>query len=394
MLHKLPGLLAAAAVLFVLLAGVSKSIDLPAFGRALETWSIFPGWAIGVLTLTVPAIEITLSLLWLCKVNRRATGVLLALMLGLFAAVYAVQLLSGGAPDCGCTSQILFLKHLRTEGAWLIARNSALAVAIVAGTYHPPAVLAKAPRSDSSATRAAPRGFTLIESLVVISIVAIVIALSMPVLAKVRTQSRLTKSLTNLRTHAQVITLYTNDWKDTYPHFISAASGRGGFDSPCLPGRTSTYYFSQSSRWHLVLGPVYYGGCSTSVFTTPETATEGFSVGDHSEYQIPCVFQAAPEYWSDSTHVGPSQWRAVGAHEVLFPDRRSLVWAARPWDFTEVGAGDVARLAFVDGSAAAVPSLHGGIDAYPYDGPYEGAVHSGLTAPAMHTRLGVRGRDR
>jgi hypothetical protein len=144
----------------------------------------------------------------------------------------------------------------------------------------------------------------------------------------------------------------------------------------------------------LVLGPVYYGGCSTDVFTTPETASEGFSVGDHAEYQIPCVFQAAPEYWSDSTHVGPSQWRAIGAHEVLFPDRRSLVWASRPWDFTAVGAGDLARLAFVDGSAAVVPSLYGGLDAYPSDGPYEGAVHSGLTAPAMHTRLGVRGRDR
>lgn len=61
------------------------------------------------------------------------------------------------------------------------------------------------------------RGFTLVELLVVISIIGLLIALLLPALASARTEAERVVCATNIRTITQAIHIYANDFKGQYP---------------------------------------------------------------------------------------------------------------------------------------------------------------------------------
>jgi prepilin-type N-terminal cleavage/methylation domain-containing protein len=61
-------------------------------------------------------------------------------------------------------------------------------------------------------------GFTLTELLVVIGVIALLIGILLPTLAKARESSRRAQCLANLRTLGHALTLYANDNKDKLPN--------------------------------------------------------------------------------------------------------------------------------------------------------------------------------
>ena len=62
-----------------------------------------------------------------------------------------------------------------------------------------------------------PYGFTLIEVLVVMAIIAILAAILFPVFARAREKARQTTCSSNLRQLGMAVEMYTADWDDTYP---------------------------------------------------------------------------------------------------------------------------------------------------------------------------------
>ena len=97
-----------------------------------------------------------------------------------------------------------------------------------------------------------PKGFTLVELLVVIGIIALLIAILLPALSRAREQAKNTQCLSNLRQLATVYQFYANDYKDQIPIGYDGGSPWTG------------YYVCQSSAYYPLMGCLYQGNYLTA----------------------------------------------------------------------------------------------------------------------------------
>ena len=81
-----------------------------------------------------------------------------------------------------------------------------------------------------------PGGFTLVELLVVIGIIALLISILMPALCAAKERANRVKCSSNLRSIGQGLLLYANDNRGIYPRTVT--SGGAGFT--CFTGATAT----------------------------------------------------------------------------------------------------------------------------------------------------------
>ena len=151
--------------------------------------------------------------------------------------------------------------------------------------------------------RVTPRAFTIIELLVVVSIIALLIGILLPAITKARDQAKLSISQTNLRNLATAHSTYAADWNDrqftlmndglsgyggnsgeAYPNFHAACGGCDDvMDKGCHPGvilgwgETPGDYNSQNGfigYWMNHSGN--WGMCEPIVFPGGPAHIEGF----------------------------------------------------------------------------------------------------------------------
>lgn len=202
-------------------------------------------------------------------------------------------------------------------------------------------------------------GVSLIEVIVSVAILSILLVIVLPSIRFARLKAESVSNLSDLRSHALVISMYHGDWRDTFPVYIDPKVGTG-----VLPGAgIEIGYFSQSPFWAIPLLEKYYRMQSLGdSFYTKRAASnkELYTIGDNPSYVYSASFLADPAYWSLKTRLEPPmQIRAVRSSEVRFPAQKAL------FETIEASIHDMSQsttqpsallLAFVDASAASVPA--------------------------------------
>jgi hypothetical protein len=87
-------------------AGLLKSLDVPAFAHNLESWTFVPRRLIGPLAYTIPPLEIAIASAWFFNVARTRASVGAILLLVAFTSAYSLQLAVGERPTCGCFARL------------------------------------------------------------------------------------------------------------------------------------------------------------------------------------------------------------------------------------------------------------------------------------------------
>lgn len=241
--------------------------------------------------------------------------------------------------------------------------------------------------------RSLRKGMTLLETLTVIAIVALLIAGTLPQLRLVRNKAEQIASLSNLRQHVQVFEAYAADYSGFYPWFTDPNATwtilrSGNF-------RLRVAYFDAAFTWNIALASGYYDGNFVSPMFASPTSIRTRGQPLLADYQYSPTFITDWRFWNAETRTtGRSQWRAVRTTEVSSPSKKGLLvsnYSVFPLYNEPVDP----EIGFVDGSAHAVPQ---GALTPPYPnglGRHDGIriIGGGFRFPVMHTPDGVHGRD-
>jgi prepilin-type N-terminal cleavage/methylation domain-containing protein len=131
-------------------------------------------------------------------------------------------------------------------------------------------------------------GFTLVELLVVIGIIAVLIGILLPALNKARKASRTTACLSNLRQCALAFTMYTNENKGRLPDYV-------WYPAASTPNRAEVAW---TNYW---IGILSHYNVSTNQLLCPE-AQEQIPYPQNKGFGA--VFNAWSGKWQTSTPVG------------------------------------------------------------------------------------------
>lgn len=239
-----------------------------------------------------------------------------------------------------------------------------------------------------------PRGFTIIELLIVIVLLGLLATILSSVIGAVRDQAADLRSLANLRSHGQILAVYQIDWRDAFPQFADPQA-----DYSVVRDRrvaVTFEYFAGVVYWPIALSEQYYDGnvIGNDVFLHPRSEFEDFNV-----YNFSSSLMAQPTYWNRKTReFGNRQWGGSRVDQVTFPSSKAQLVEWHPLYPLPIATENFTRLqpnsalSLVDGSATRVHTSEL-VPPYPFgDGTGPGTYQS-IGVFGMHTPDGWRGRD-
>lgn len=106
----------------MLVAGLSKLLNLAAFRDSLDTWVLLPQPARAPIALFVPIAEVALVLLWVFYRYKWAY-IVLGMLVVCFTILYGVHVIWVSPPDCNCTVKLAAFATWQDTVTGIFARN-------------------------------------------------------------------------------------------------------------------------------------------------------------------------------------------------------------------------------------------------------------------------------
>ncbi len=353
----------------------------------------------GIVAWVVPAVEVFAAVFWFGGRPTRFAKHFVLLILSVILIAYVIQVVFGSPPQCNCFGILSRYVLFRDEAIWHLGTVATMALSVA---MCPLEVADRSVRTHSRDrqlhSEPATRGFSLVEMIVVITVLAVLVSLAVPLLRSSKGAAERTINLEHLRNHALIFSQYTCDYRDAFPTPSEA--------SPPPPyrwtltigdlGSIEQPYFVIRGLWPALMAELYYD----SVYTHPSFSPPRFGRGLATPYEYSSVFLTDPAFWRYETRIGPTQWRATRAYEVLFPSAKVLLenrWFATIDESSMSAArapGCTVMIHYVTSDGAA-SSLRSTLFLPPYrtgEGDSDGAM-AGFGIPGLHTMEGVHGRD-
>lgn len=408
--------LAAPVFIFLFFAGTGKLIALPEAASSVRDLRILPDTFVLPAILLISCVEVAISLSWLRNRRSLAAPALAFVLLMTFSGVYAWLLHQGISPTCSCLGEWSRYFALKIEGRQTLWRNGVfltlLATSVACLFLEPGRGRHKGghqgvigagsdesvPESRATSLRAERAGFTIIELLLVIVMIAILIALTLPTLATMHHSTRRIVSASNLRSHVQAMTLYAGDSREMAPYFTDPSATRTILRWKDLA--VQSRYFDAHIFWPIVLSSGGYGASPFDrVFVGP-----GVRPSFISSYHYSCVFLAPPVYWDPSTRTGRSQLGPTKLSDVRFPGSKVLINDEVEFALAADRRSDPRAVVRVPPGRQNFGMVDGSVLVRDRSEPLPGyergdgsdlnlSIHLGDTGGGLHTLGGIWGRD-
>lgn len=256
------------------------------------------------------------------------------------------------------------------------------------------------------------RAFSLIELLVVIGVLAIVLSLVLPALARSRGQAREISNLSNCRQLATLVTAYATDNKDLPPTVFPPIYVNPALNVPWAEatiGKTKLRgaWFDNGITYHLLLRPLPPIAAFRAVEAPrggPTIEIDGQQTSRLVHFMLSDPFYADPDYWTFDKQQGPEQWRPQRLTSVAFPSAKGLTFqymlygrAGFENGFPACCPDNVnAPVAWSDLSASdeVLGKLKWGVPNAWHHGSPAPPTTGSKASPLMGTERGILGRDR
>jgi len=175
------------------------------------------------------------------------------------------------------------------------------------------------------------RAFSVPELLISIGILALLIGLTLPVLADVRGRSTQIVSLSNARQLHSAIELFADQARDAYPVTEEGVlyPTTGGPGDPLA----SFGYWQVVDTWPGVLNSILPYRDATDVYVSPRsTRFAGDPVPWPTSYHLSTSVAGRSSLWNGAGLARPEYKQASRRHDVRFPSAKSLLWDSEaPW---------------------------------------------------------------